>query len=823
MVAITDFSSRRLSGGADAKSAATSSTIFGSEQRGGIVRRYFLIFATLVGGSLILSLLVELGFRFIETRKELDTVHHQMAELAALRIQNYVDGIAQELHMAAAPPQLADHRLTDEYAFNLRNLIKDEPAIRDVVAIGLDGREQLRESRIAPSVPNADIDHSSELFFSAARAGKTYFGPVNFPPDSLEPRIIISVPIEAFPGDVVGVLAAEVNVRYAWDVVKGIHIGESGYAYVVSSAGILVAHPDLQLVLQHKDLSDLPQVAALRVPGSGESGTGFYKNLSGQHVLVANQRIPNIGWTVLVERPLLEAYAPALISLGRTGGIMLIACILAVVAAVRLGRRVVSPIEALREGAGRLEAGDLDARLHLNTGDEFEELADDFNRMAARLQEAHAGLERKVAERTRALEQSLNEVRALGDTIQTVSASLDLQNVLRTIVVHATELSGSDAGLIYEFEENAQIFRFRAGHLLRPEFISTLEATPPTLRNSIIGRAAVAAEPQNISNLSDPGPHTILAFNRLLLAEGYRSVLAIPTTRNADLIGGIILLRRGVGGYSAGEVDLLRTFANGCSIAIEHARLFLEVGQKNTALQLASRHKSQFLASMSHELRTPMNAILGFTDLISEGVYGALDERLRKPVEQLQINGQHLLRLINDVLDLAKIEAGRLDLNLGEYNVDEILEALQATATPLAQAKNLTLHISSNSKIGDCYGDSKRIFQVLLNIIGNAIKFTKHGGVEIAVAALDTEVHYTIRDSGVGIPAENLISIFEEFGRGDPTIAKEFAGTGLGLAIAQQFVTMHGGRIWAESKLNVGSTFHVIVPQRVVAPGVGRQ
>jgi len=820
MVAITDLSFRKPSGGADAKSAATSSAIFSPEQRGGIVRRYFLIFATLVGGSLILSLLVELGFRFIETRKDLETVHHQMAELAALRIQNYVDGIAQELRMAAAPPQLTDHRLTDEYAFNLRNLIKDEPAIRDVVAIGLDGREQLRESRIAPSVPNAGIDHSSELFFSAAQAGKTYFGPVKFPPDSLEPRIIISVPIEAFPGDVVGVLAAEVNVRYAWDVVKGIHIGESGYAYVVSSAGILVAHPDLQLVLQHKDLSDLPQVAALRVPGSGESGTGFYKNLSGQHVLAAYQRIPNIGWTVLVERPLLEAYAPALISLGRTGGIMLIACILAVVAAVRLGRRVVSPIEALREGAGRLEAGDLDARLHLNTGDEFEELADDFNRMAARLQDAHAGLEQKVAERTQALQQSLNEVRALGETIQAVSASLDLQNVLQTIVARATELSGSDGGLIYGFDENSQVFRFRAGHLLRSELISALKATPPTLRNSIIGRAGATGDPQNISDVSDAGPNASLPFNKLLLDQGYHSILAVPISQGNKLIGGIVLGRRRVGGYNDQEIELLRSFANGCSIAIEHARLFLDIDQKNTALQLASQHKSQFLASMSHELRTPMNAILGFTDLILDGVYGALDERLRKPVEQLQINGQHLLRLINDVLDLAKIEAGRLDLNLGEYNVDEILEALQATATPLAQAKNLTLHVSSDSKIDDCYGDSKRIFQVLLNIIGNAIKFTKHGGVEIAVAGLDTEVHYTIRDSGVGIPAENLTSIFEEFGRGDPTIAKEFSGTGLGLAIAKRFVTMHGGRIWAESKPNVGSTFHVVVPQRVVAAGV---
>jgi signal transduction histidine kinase len=284
-----------------------------------------------------------------------------------------------------------------------------------------------------------------------------------------------------------------------------------------------------------------------------------------------------------------------------------------------------------------------------------------------------------------------------------------------------------------------------------------------------------------------------------------------------------VLARRVVGGYSDREVDLLRTFANGSSIAIEHAHLFLEVGEKNTALQLASQHKSQFLANMSHELRTPMNAILGFTDLILDGIYGNLDERLRRPLEQLQINGQHLLRLINDVLDLAKIEAGRLELNVDEYNVDEILEALQATAHPLAETKGLTLSVLTESQIGYCYGDSKRMFQVLINVVGNAIKFTRHGGVEIVVAAENREIHYTIKDSGVGIAPDDLVSIFEEFGRGDPALAREFAGTGLGLAIAKRFVTMHGGRIWAESKLNVGSTFHVVVPRRTIDAGTGPQ
>ena len=318
---------------------------------------------------------------------------------------------------------------------------------------------------------------------------------------------------------------------------KGFYIGKSGYAYVVSGAGTLVAHPDLQLVLQHKDPSTRRSCCTPRIQQRRKRNGGLLE-FSGQPVLVSYQRIPNIGWTVLVERPLLEAYAPALISLGRTSGIALVVCIVTVGAAVHLGRRVVRPIEVLREGAGRLEAGDLNARLHLNSGDEFEELAEDFNRMAAKLQEAYAGLERKVAERTQALEQTLGEVRALGETIQAVSASLDLQKVLQTIVLRATQLSRSDAGLIYGFDESTQEFRFRAGHLLRREFIDALEAAPPNLRNSIIGLAGITGEPQNIFDVSNAGPAASLQFNARLLAEGYRSLLAVPIIKGDKLIGG---------------------------------------------------------------------------------------------------------------------------------------------------------------------------------------------------------------------------------------------------------------------------------------------
>jgi len=218
---------------------------------------------------------------------------------------------------------------------------------------------------------------------------------------------------------------------------------------------------------------------------------------------------------------------------------------------------------------------------------------------------------------------------------------------------------------------------------------------------------------------------------------------------------------------------------------------------------------------MSHELRTPMNAILGFTALLLDGIYGPLDERVRKPIDQINRNGKSLLVLINDVLDLSKIEAGRMDLDLAEYSAAETLVAVTDTARPLAEGKGLALSAAVEGKIGPCYGDGKRMFQVLLNLVGNAVKFTRQGRVEVKAAAENGHVHYTIRDTGIGIPPEQLDKIFDEFGQGGSTVSKEFGGTGLGLAIAKRFVTLHRGRIWAESTPQVGSTFHVVVPRQV--------
>jgi signal transduction histidine kinase len=781
-------------------------------RRNRLVRRYFLVFATLVGGALIISVLVEMGFRYQETRSHLEIEHRQMADLAALRIQTYIEDIAQAVRLAGQPRKITDGRLADDYLTDLHTLLKNVPAIRDVFAIGLDGHEFIRLSRIGASLPHQQMDHAKAPYFTAARAGQTSFGPVSFPEDSFEPRIVIAVPIEPFRGEVLGVLAAEVNVRYVWDVIQEIHIGESGYAYIVSGNGNLVAHPDLHLVLQRFDVTDQPQVAALRHADLRTGGTGVYRNLDGRFVLVSHKAIPSVGWTVMVEWPLTEAYRPLMASLARTGGILFVVCIMVVGAAVMLGRRVVRPIEVLRRGATRLEAEEFGPRLELKTGDEFEELADDFNRMAGRVRNAYAGLEQKVEERTQALKQSLDEVKGLGDTIRAVSASLDLQKVLQTIVVNATELSRSDGGLIYEFDEVQQVFRFRAGHLLSPIFVEALEKGPPTLRDSIVGRAAMKGAPEQISDVvADPS----YALKDQLLAEGYRSLLAIPTIQAGRLVGGIVVGRRKVGGFSEREIELLQTFANGTTIAIENAHLFLELEQKNAALQQASQHKTQFLANMSHELRTPLNAVIGYTDLILDDTYGEPPSRMRRVVERVQKNGHHLLSLINDVLDLAKIEAGQLSLSLADYSMNEVVSGVIVAVSSLAEKKGLALKADVTPNLPTAHGDDRRIAQALLNLIGNAIKFTDTGEVAVSASARNGKFLVAVRDSGPGIDHADQAKIFGEFQQADGSSTRKKGGTGLGLSITKWIVETHGGRIWVDSSPGKGATFYFTIPIKV--------
>jgi signal transduction histidine kinase len=289
----------------------------------------------------------------------------------------------------------------------------------------------------------------------------------------------------------------------------------------------------------------------------------------------------------------------------------------------------------------------------------------------------------------------------------------------------------------------------------------------------------------------------------------------VPLLREEDLVGGLVLCRKAPGAFAPETVDLVQTLANQSVLAIENAELFEEIERKGEQLAVASRHKSEFLANMSHELRTPMNAILGFTELIRDGVYGEVSPKVTAMLERVQANGHHLLGLINDVLDLSKIEAGQLKLETADYALRDVVQTVQASTESLAAEKKLDLRVVLPDTLPPARGDERRLAQVLLNLVGNAIKFTEAGEVVVSVEIDDTTFAIAVTDTGPGIPADQQERIFAEFQQVDSSATRRQGGTGLGLAISKRIIELHGGRIWVESELGHGSSFRFVIPIQV--------
>ncbi|HZO00292.1 MAG TPA: ATP-binding protein, partial [Burkholderiales bacterium] len=303
-------------------------------------------------------------------------------------------------------------------------------------------------------------------------------------------------------------------------------------------------------------------------------------------------------------------------------------------------------------------------------------------------------------------------------------------------------------------------------------------------------------------------------FRQLLDRQGFRAVLAVPLTREERTIGALMVVRKSPGAFAPEIVELLGTLATQSALAIQNARLYREIEQKGRELETASRHKSQFLASMSHELRTPLNAILGFNEMILDQVYGEVPPDVQEPLQNIQSSGKHLLGLINNVLDLAKIEAGRMELALSDYSVQDTVASVHSTLKPLAAEKGLDFVAEVPADIPPAHGDPGRVAQCLMNLAGNSLKFTRQGRVAIAVARSDGRLRFSVADTGIGIPADKIASLFTEFKQTDATIASEYGGTGLGLSITKKFIEMHGGKIWVESEPGKGSTFLFEIPLR---------
>jgi signal transduction histidine kinase/CheY-like chemotaxis protein len=613
------------------------------KRRRGLLRKYAVFFLALVIGTLLVNGAVEIYFTYQEHKAALFRLQQEKALSAATRIEEFLREAERELALLARSPWGSRRMDAPERRFEYRRALGRIQTISEIGWIDPAGREQIRVSRLTMDSIGGGADLSRAPTFLETKKGPTYFSPVYFRLES-EPYMTIAV-----AGADGGVLFAEMNLKLMWETISEIQVGEAGYAYVVDSHGRLIAHPDISLVLQKTELYSLPHVhaamGALRQADAERNPVTLSQNLQGTQVLAAHARIDPLGWLVFVDVPLGEAIAPMRDAILRAVLVLLVGLGVAALASLALARRMVAPIQRLQDGAARVGRGELGHRIDVKTGDELELLGEQFNRMAAQLQESYGQLEQKVEERTR------------------------------------------------------------------------------------------------------------------------------------------------------------------------------ELAAANAELARASEHKSQFLANMSHELRTPLNAIIGFTELLLEEAREDGRTRDIETYDRVLRAGRHLLALINDILDLSKIEAGRMELEIQSYPLAVLVHDVASTIGPVAEKNGNRIVVECPPGIGHIRADAKRLQQALLNLAGNAAKFTENGVITLTARRESADnaewMCVAVADTGIGMSSEQMGRLFQDFVQADASTTRKYGGTGLGLAIARRFCRLMGGDITVQSELGRGSTFTLRLPAGV--------
>ena len=491
-----------------------------------------------------------------------------------------------------------------------------------------------------------------------------------------------------------------------------------------------------------------------------------------------------------------------------------------------VGRNLIRRLMELSTGMLAIAAGTRQEPIAISGSDEVAEMGRvvevfrkntlERDELLAEKAQAADRLENEVKQRTAELAQSVQELRALGDVSQAVNSTIDLETVLSTIVTKAVQLSGTEAGTIYVFDEASQEFRMRASYGMDDAIIAEIKGRHIRMGETVVSRAVLQRKPVQIYDVQHDPSSPVLD---VIVRAGFRGHLTVPLLGADRIVGALVVRRKEPGEFPQSTIDLLQTFAAQSVLAIQNARLFGELEEKSGELELASKHKSQFLANMSHELRTPLNAIIGVSEMLREDA-----EALKQDVEPLdRVLGaaRHLLALINDILDLSKIEAGRMDLHLETFQLLPVIKDVAKTIEPMATKNSNRIEIDCPADLGTLHADQTRFRQSLLNLASNANKFTEKGIITIAAQQRHENGHewltLAVTDTGIGMTAEQMSRLFQEFSQASSATASKYGGTGLGLAISRRFCQMMGGDIMVESEPGRGSTFTIRLPRAVGA------
>ena len=811
--------------------------------------KYIVLFVAVVGVALVINGAFDIYFSYKEQKTSLIRVQREQAQAAASKIGQFINEIESQVGWTTQLPWSAG--TLEQRRFDALRLLRQVPAITELAEIDSTGHEQLRVSRLAMEVVGSGKDVSKEPAFTEAVAHKVYYGPVYFRRES-EPYMTLSL---AGTRRDTGVSIAQVNLKLIWDVLSKIKFAGHGRAYVVDASGRLIAHPDISLVLRNTDASRLAQVrsALSNIAGNTAQEAQEADDIDGKKVLTASAPVAPLGWFVFVETPIEEAYAPLYTTIERIGLVLLGALALAFGAGLFLARRMVIPIRTLRAGAARLGSGDLGQRIAVKTGDEVEALADQFNEMAGRLQESYANLEQKVEQRTRELTerteelgQSVGELQALGEVSQAVNSTLDLETVLSTIVAKAVQLSGTEAGAIYVFNEVQRELHLRATYGMDQELIDALARQRIGLDETTVAQALAEGDPVQIADLKQQPSSAVY---EIILHAGFRAVLVAPLLRGEEIVGLLVVRRRTPGTFPQNTIDLIKTFAAQSAVAIENARLFKNVQTsledlRTTQDRLVQTQKlaslGQLTAGIAHEIKNPLNFVNNFSEVsvelideLQEALVKAkaddktraeiteLTDTLRDNLGKIVQHGRRADSIVKNMLLHSREGSGEhrpVDINA---LVEEAVNLAYHGARAEKQGFNITLERSLDAAAGqvDCF--PQEITRVLLNLISNGFyAATKRkalaisDGYEPTLAAatknLGDRVEISIRDNGTGIPPGVREKMFNPFFTTKP--AGE--GTGLGLSLSHDIIVkQHSGSIEVDTQPGEFTEFRIVLPR----------
>ena len=811
--------------------------------------KYIVLFVAVVGVALVINGAFDIYFSYKEQKTSLIRVQREQAQAAASKIGQFINEIESQVGWTTQLPWSAG--TLEQRRFDALRLLRQVPAITELAEIDSTGHEQLRVSRLAMEVVGSGKDVSKEPAFTEAVAHKVYYGPVYFRRES-EPYMTLSL---AGTRRDTGVSIAQVNLKLIWDVLSKIKFAGHGRAYVVDASGRLIAHPDISLVLRNTDVSRLAQVrsALSNIAGNTAQEAQEAHDIDGKKVLTASAPVAPLGWFVFVETPIEEAYAPLYTTIERIGLVLLGALALAFGAGLFLARRMVIPIRTLRAGAARLGSGDLGQRIAVKTGDEVEALADQFNEMAGRLQESYANLEQKVEQRTRELTerteelgQSVGELQALGEVSQAVNSTLDLETVLSTIVAKAVQLSGTEAGAIYVFNEVQRELQLRATYGMDQELIDALARQRIGLDETTVAQALAEGDPVQIADLKQQPSSAVY---EIILHAGFRAVLVAPLLRGEEIVGLLVVRRRTPGTFPQNTIDLIKTFAAQSAVAIENARLFKNVQTsledlRTTQDRLVQTQKlaslGQLTAGIAHEIKNPLNFVNNFSgvsveliDELQEALVKAkaddktraeiteLTDTLRDNLGKIVQHGRRADSIVKNMLLHSREGSGEhrpVDINA---LVEEAVNLAYHGARAEKQGFNITLERSLDAAAGQVDWFPQEITRVLLNLISNGFyAATKRkalaisDGYEPTLAAatknLGDRVEISIRDNGTGIPPEVREKMFNPFFTTKP--AGE--GTGLGLSLSHDIIVkQHSGSIEIDTQPGEFTEFRIVLPR----------